>query len=384
MFTTPVCISFMSRHSLLINASNLHVGGGVAVATSFVSHLSTSVHARKILVVASSAVDLNLRSLGIDVSTFKAYIIHNSFVWSSIKTFLLLNRLNPKAIFTVFGPVYFPIIGSYHVMGLADPYLIYPDNYYLRLSSSILDRFFYRCYILIKSLFIPRTAHIIFETSAAEASFRSSRPVFRSNVVPSGYHDVHLSPKSWTPIAFPEDHSPSSIKLGLISKFYPHKDLQIIPAILEILNDRLSFAAVFFCTLSEDEFRKSKLSVSKYILNVGPLTLAQCPTFYSHLDGVLFPSLLESYSAVVPEAFVHQKPLFVSDIPCIRDVAGDCAFYFQPHDPNSAALAIYAYYNRSSMLRTQDYRFNIPLSTVSSASKRSGSYLSLLMSLGFL
>lgn len=373
----------MASRTLLINASNLHVGGGVAVATSFICHLSASIHASKTLIVVSSAVDLNIRSLGVDRGAFKAYLVHNSYFVNSIATFFLLRKLSSPAAFTIFGPVYFPFPCRFHIMGLADPYLIYPDNEYLCLSATCLDRLYFRFYIWLKLLFISRNHRIVFETPSAESSFRSIRPSIKSHVVSSGYHDIHLDSALWQSIAFPEI-PPGIITLGLISKLYPHKDLQIIPAILEILNRKLGLPSVFLCTLNHCEYRKSNFHLSEYIVNIGPLSLAQCPTFYNRLDGVLFPTLLESYSAVIPESFVHQKPLFISDIPSLRDVAGDYAFYFQPHDPNSAALAVYSYYISQISMHSKDYRLNIPPSAMKPASSRSNSYISLFTSMGLL
>jgi glycosyltransferase involved in cell wall biosynthesis len=81
------------------------------------------------------------------------------------------------------------------------------------------------------------------------------------------------------------------------------------------------------------------------VVNIGALDVAQCPSFYLQLDGVLFPSLLECFSATPLEAMAMKRALFVADRPFNRDVCGDAAFYFDPLDPGSAANAIAAFIN---------------------------------------
>jgi glycosyltransferase involved in cell wall biosynthesis len=58
------------------------------------------------------------------------------------------------------------------------------------------------------------------------------------------------------------------------------------------------------------------------------------------MDAVIFPSLLECFSATPLEAMVMGKPLFASDRPFNREVCHSHAHYFDPLSPASAATAI--------------------------------------------
>jgi glycosyltransferase involved in cell wall biosynthesis len=53
-----------------------------------------------------------------------------------------------------------------------------------------------------------------------------------------------------------------------------------------------------------------------------------------------FPTLAEGFGLPVLEAMERGKPVACSDIPVLREVAGDAARYFEPHDAKGAAAAI--------------------------------------------
>ena len=118
-----ICMSF------LINATNLHVGGGVQVATSFIVELTLMPKLPLGLFVwASDAVDANLRKLGCDVSVLPNYEVINSY---GLKLLVspLRSRLNDfDAVFTVFGPLYCWRLWGSNIIGFAQPWIIYPNN----------------------------------------------------------------------------------------------------------------------------------------------------------------------------------------------------------------------------------------------------------------
>jgi glycosyltransferase involved in cell wall biosynthesis len=57
-------------------------------------------------------------------------------------------------------------------------------------------------------------------------------------------------------------------------------------------------------------------------------------------ECMAFPTLGEGFGLPLVEAFQRGVPAAVSDIPVLREVGGDAALYFDPHDPSAAARAI--------------------------------------------
>jgi mannosylglucosylglycerate synthase len=63
--------------------------------------------------------------------------------------------------------------------------------------------------------------------------------------------------------------------------------------------------------------------------------------FYRISDGLLFPSTSEGFGIPMIEALFDRLPIFCSDIPVFREIAGDAACYFDPQgDPLSIAKQI--------------------------------------------
>ena len=52
------------------------------------------------------------------------------------------------------------------------------------------------------------------------------------------------------------------------------------------------------------------------------------------------PSLVEGFGLPVLEAMMRGVPVACSDIPALREIAGDCAVLFDPLDPASIAHAL--------------------------------------------
>ncbi len=135
-----------------------------------------------------------------------------------------------------------------------------------------------------------------------------------------------------------------SIRLGVVSRNYVHKNLACLPALKQELKDRHGLEVDFFVTFTEAEWQSCSEHFRSTIHNVGALVLPQCPSFYGAMDGVVFPSLLECFSAVPLEAMSMRKPLFASDLPFIRDCCHEHANYFDPLDIASMSRSIANYF----------------------------------------
>jgi glycosyltransferase involved in cell wall biosynthesis len=61
---------------------------------------------------------------------------------------------------------------------------------------------------------------------------------------------------------------------------------------------------------------------------------------YQNADCLLYPSEDEGFGLPLIEASQHNKPLISRDVPVLREVAGEGAFYFQTNRPEVLARAI--------------------------------------------
>jgi glycosyltransferase involved in cell wall biosynthesis len=77
-----------------------------------------------------------------------------------------------------------------------------------------------------------------------------------------------------------------------------------------------------------------------YIVTPGYVPTAQMPLLYNCSSIFLYPSLRESFGLPLLEAMSCGIPVITSNIPSIREVAGDAAIFIDPEKPEQIAEAI--------------------------------------------
>ena len=153
----------MAESKVLLNASNLHVGGGVQVATSVIGEMTMMPSLPAQLTIwASSEVDRNLKSLNYDLSIFPNYEVIDMYGINA------LSKKNRKKlsifdkVFTIFGPLYSISHDFYSIVGFAQPWIIYPNNEvysYLR----FLDKIRYKLKFKIQKYFFSKADELVVE-----------------------------------------------------------------------------------------------------------------------------------------------------------------------------------------------------------------------------
>lgn len=337
------------RKKVLINCSNLHLGGGVAVASSFIDCVSCNDSSRfddlEIHLLVSSKVDQNVRSLLVDITKFASYEVMDFYGVSALWKGLGKKLAGYDAVFTVFGPAYTFRRIKNHFVGFAQPNIIYPDNP-VNKNLPLLQKAKTRTKYFFQKLFFSLASGVVVELPHVEQGLRGmswfrDKKIF---VVESAVHSVYSKRKEWEPLGEGVMGS-VNLKLGLVSRNYPHKNLAVLPEVKRILKDVFDMDVSLYVTFTNGEWELCDENFQKSVINVGPLKLAQCPSFYAQLDGVVFPTVLECFSAVPIETFMLEKPLFVSDRGFIRDICREHANYFDPLSPYSIAISIHQFFS---------------------------------------
>lgn len=336
-----------NRKSVLINATNLHVGGGVQVATSFVYELQCLLKSNmhldmQIYVAVSSRVHDNLSRLGCDVDVFDDYFVCDNRGVGAIFSMFFVYFRRFDVVFTVFGPLYSIVLPRKHICGFAQPRLIY--DYENMFALNYFDRVLSRMKGFIQLALYMRCDKIIVELEHVKERL-VSKGVPRDTVaiVRNCVNGVFFNKQLWSARRFniPSD----KIAIGILSRNYVHKNIDTLPFVKSILYSKYKMDLNFIVTFSDDEWGSKAKEFRDGVINVGAVSVDECPAFYKQIDAVIFPSLLECFSATPLEALIMKKPLFASDRRFVRDVCGDYCVYFDPCDPHDIARVVFNYIN---------------------------------------
>ncbi len=328
---------------ILINCSNLKIGGGLQVAHSFLYQIRKNEEYNFVVVLSSTLnryinVDLfpsNFVFIVFDIkpSILNSLIGHNHFLDKTIEKFCI------ERVFTVFGPSYWrPKVK--HICGFAKAQYIYKDSPYFE-TLSLVSRI---------KLNIKRQLHLYsfgktsdtFVTELWDVSDKL-KTVFPTNkiyTVTNTYNQVFVNPDSWSKKVKLESFNGSTFLT--ISANYPHKNLKIIPLVIEYLKkSKPDFKFRFVITIDHEDFFKIGGSLSEEIVLLGKMNIEDCPFLYQQADFMFLPTLLECFSASYPEAMIMDTPIITSDLPFARNICGKAAVYFDPLCPRSIGEKMY-------------------------------------------
>lgn len=328
---------------VLINATNLHNGGGVQVASSFISELSNmAISDFDLHVWVSNEVDKNISVERKE--KFKSYRILNTF---GLKGVISNRNLFDEfdVVFTVFGPCYYPVNGI-SIVGFAQAWIIYPNNEAYDLFSG-LEKLKIKAKFFIQKMFFTKADCLIVELEHVQQGLIQQHIKNASNieVVYNTVSNIYYQQENWQSIPLLSKVENSDIiKIGFLGRDYPHKNIDILPKVKIILEKEYNIDIQFYVTFNNEEWELKDKIFKKSINNVGSLNVAQCPNFYQKMDAIIFPSLLESFSITPLETMIMEKPLFTSDRNFVRDICQGYANYFDPLDAHSIAKSIYKYF----------------------------------------
>lgn len=364
---------------ILINASNLHVGGGVQVASSFISELAKLLSHDKgqneVSVFCSNKV---FENINININVFNSFRIIN--IYGKGKANLEVKNLFEgfDICFTVFGPFYLDIKVSKHICGFAQPWIAYPDNDVypmLNFKNRLLTKlkfltqsFFFKRYDLL----VVEQAHV--KDALEKVGYDPEKISVVSNCVSSIYEDEN----NWQTLAFDFSNLVENVTLGFIGRPYLHKNIEILTSVNDILISKFKMKCNFLFTFTEDEMKSCGFSKHSNFYTVGEINTAQCPSFYKSLDALVFPSLLECFSASPIEAMRMNTTVIASDYPFVKEVCRDAAFYFNPLSADAIAETIYNTFENTE-LRAQKKQLGCQLvKGLPTAEERAVSYLNII------
>lgn len=320
---------------LVIDNSILNAGGGIQVAISFLNDLKQLNLCDEYHIIQSPNI-----SNQIDINCFPKNFIFYNIPLSEHKNILkrikytkkLEKNINPDCIFTTFGP-------SYHkskypkVIGFALPYIIYPNSPFFK-QITLKEKLKYKLMSVIKTYCFNKNADaLIFESDDARQIFnqkltRSIRTYTVNNTLNNVFNNYKVKQ---------EVKESKTFNILCLSANYPHKNLAIIPHVIDNIvdaNSEIQFKFNISANKSDFNFENH---YNQYINYLGRIDLEKLPELYETMDVLFMPTLLEVFSTTYLEAMYMQIPIVCSDMSFARDICADAALYCEPTNPKDYA-----------------------------------------------
>lgn len=333
---------------ILINATNLTEGGGVQVATSFLKDLVALgfIQDAELSVYVSSAVNLNLEEKFFNKNFFVNFKVVDSKEINFLNSYKLNNY---DIVFTIFGPMFLPFYKNKHISGFAQPWIVYPVSDAIK-KFSFLMRLFLRLKYFLASYIFKKADILIVESSYIKRLLIEKGYMNRIEVVENSVSGIFYKKSEWKEINS-EAFNSKKINLGVLSASYPHKNLDFIVDLAEMIELIYPQNFNFIFTLPTAKFHDlSKRNKLGSLVNLGVISLQECPSFYNQIDGVILPSLLECFSITPYESMLMKKVIFLSDRDFFKQYCLGHALYFNPLLVQSAANALSQWYFEKSEL----------------------------------
>lgn len=337
---------------LLVNVSNLRFGGGKTVAFNIIESLKSFGH--NLVVVAPYNCDYEkFRDERTTVIIVKKK--YNLPWFKPLLGLYLLPKLekNHKPDFVLsLGNIAFKSQAK-QLLLIHIPYLVYPNSPVWKFLS--IGRM-----LIMKSMLALITRNLKYANYIFVQT--QTMKIRLNRYFKTPLSDIHILPNS---ISFTSVQKITeidltnleTIKLLFLSKYYPHKNFEILIDLGKKIRDQ-DLPISISVTLDKSDSKESlqfldrlqKENLSNIIVNLGHIEMNDVGKTYEQHNGLFLPSYLESFSGTYIEAMYFGRPIFTSDLDFAHEVCKDVAYYFDPEDAtNILSVITQAFSNKQEM-----------------------------------
>ena len=363
---------------ILINASNLYIGGGLQVAISFLNEIKGIESKHIYHVFLSTAV-----SEQIVKNEFSNRFIFYEIPYSTAPLYtrkksierldMLENIISPDIVFSIFGPTYWRP-KTKHLMGFALPWMVSSTPIVYK-QLPFIKRIKMKMISQYKKYYTKRDADF-YVVEAEDVKLKLSK-VAKLNLntisVIGNTHSSVFNSEIFSYFHLPEKKH-KEFRLVTISHNYPHKNLKIIRNVIPLLYNK---NIRFYLTIDALSYKTLFSGLEDIVINLGSVKSVDCPSIYQQCDALFLPTLLECFSASYPEAMKMERPILTSDYSFSQDICKDAAIYFDALDPQDIATKILNLVNDKALQKELTQKGKKRLKTFETARSRAVKYIDL-------
>lgn len=330
---------------LLINASNITRGGGVNVLNQILQE-ADKMGLSYILISPDNGVK-SLAIKTIKVPKNKLRFIYKIYLFFSVR--FILKKHNISRILSV-GNIALPNKNKSikQTLIIQNAYAIVDskDKIWNRFNRSEVLYLKLMNYLINSS--IRYADKIVVQTEYMKKNIVSKHncPVY---VIPN-YYDLPIKSNTL-------NIESNTLRLIYLSGYYPHKNFEIFIGLgqrLEALGLDISITLTLPMNRNTTEILP-KILYKNFITNIGPVKTNEIPNLYQYNDGIISPSLLESFSGNIYEALVYKKIMFLSNLEFNTSLVGENGYYFDPYSQESLLEKIREYFKTPRVIKASDY-----------------------------
>jgi glycosyltransferase involved in cell wall biosynthesis len=251
----------------------------------------------------------------------------------------LAQQFRPDAVLAL-GHLGFPSLGGIQLVRLADAHFVYPKNQWGPMSWKEKLRYGVQ---QKQFLWTVRNAAVIYcQTQTMMQRLQDKyHPAGWIRLLPNvlGWKSVEETGKE--PLRIP-DWTQRRFRMICLCRYYGHKNLEIFVPLYKAYREQLRDTLLFLTIEPHQDPRAARLlcqiereGLQGQIVNLGPIPQSAIGRYFSQCQALLFPTLLESFSATYLEAMHYGLPIITSRMDFAQEICEDAALYCEPLSVNS-------------------------------------------------
>lgn len=324
----------MSVARILVNGINAKSGGGKSILTNFLTMLNKAGSSHNFIVLVPGEEEYSKFSRpGVDILPMS--MSSKTILFPFVNAFLLPYLVSKLRCDLVFNLSDVPMPTRVCQVFLFDwPYAAFPESPAWKMSN-MKWRLIRKSKIFLFKKYLHYIDLMVAQTDVIKKRLERLYGVKNICVIPNAVSldNLNMSEKHHFNLG-------SGYKLLCLSYYYSHKNIEVFLPLAKLIRAN-GYDIKIITTIAGNQGKGAQAflkaikerGLDQIVLNVGPVPMTLVPYLYAQTDGLLLPTLLESFSGTYVEAMFHRKPIFTSDLEFATSVCADAAYYFDPFNP---------------------------------------------------